>query len=528
MPDKKKTPDIEKIKREYEAGITYKQRIGLFETVKQNENFFLGRQWEGVNAPDLEKPVNNIIRRIVTYAISQIVSDDVAAEVKNYPNAQNPINDAALEFINREIEHVLERTQFTTLSRDWIRDAAVDGDACAYFYWNPDVTTGTDFKGAIECESVDNTRVIFGNPAVADVQKQPFLIIPKRMLVEDAKREAENSPGGQPNDITADDETEQPNTDKLENDNQVTVFVRLWKNHDTGTIWCSKSTEKAWVRKAWDTGLELYPVAYFSWDKVKNSYHGQSIVTSVIPNQIAINKLEAMLIKAVKDMAFPKIVYDATKIERWNNRVGEAIATIGDPNVAVARVMQGAAISPQVQQLIDSLMALTKDTMGASDAALGNVRPENTSAIIAIQKAAAAPLELQRKAYYQFVEDCARVLVDMMRCYYGTRYLMGGVDEMTGMPVLAGIDFEQILKDAWRMVTVDVGASAYWSELTQVQTADNLLANGLVDGVTYIKAIPDNYLKNKKEVLAYNERMAAQREAQMQAQAQMAGGVPVG
>lgn len=373
MTGTERMPKIEQIRSEYEKGTAYKQRIGLYETVRQNENFFLGRQWEGVNAPDLEKPVNNIIRRIVSYAIAQIVSDDVTVSMKEYAHEREPLDETTMEAIEKEIAHVIEQMGFTAMGRQWLRDAAVDGDACAYFFWD-------DRKECIACESVDNTQVIFGNSASGEVEKQPYVILPLRMWVEDVRRQAtENLLSGQ--DIYADsDDGQQPNREQLPDEGQVTVFVRLWRDEGTDTIWCCKSTREAWVKKPWDTGLKRYPLAYFSWDKVKNSCHGQAIVTSAVPNQIAINKLQAMLIKGVKDMAFPKIVYDATKIDRWSNRVGEAIATIGDPNVAVARVLQGAAISPQIQQLIDSLMALTKDTMGASDAALGNVRPENTSA----------------------------------------------------------------------------------------------------------------------------------------------------
>lgn len=140
--------------------------------------------------------------------------------------------------------------------------------------------------------------------------------------------------------------------------------------------------------------------------------------------------------------------------------------------------------------------------------------------IIAIQKAAAAPLELQRKSYYQFVEDAVRIMVDMIRNYYGVRYLPAP-DTGTGMQAYAQVDFSQFVH-AYKMTTVNVGASAYWSELTQVQTADNLLANGLVDGVTYIEAIPDNYLKNKKKVLEYNQQLKMQQE--MQADAPATGG----
>ena len=63
-----------------------------------------------------------------------------------------------------------------------------------------------------------------------------------------------------------------------------------------------------------------------------------------------------------------------------------------------------------------------KSVAGANDAALGNVKnPENSSAIVAVQTANAAPLALTKIAYYQFVEDYERVLIDMMHAYYGMR-----------------------------------------------------------------------------------------------------------
>ena len=45
----------EGIIREYERALGYDEQIGLFETVKTSENFFLGRQWEGVFAPDIRR-----------------------------------------------------------------------------------------------------------------------------------------------------------------------------------------------------------------------------------------------------------------------------------------------------------------------------------------------------------------------------------------------------------------------------------------------------------------------------------------
>ena len=44
---------------EYNRGVAYNTGIELYETVERNENFYNDKQWEGVNAPDIDKPVFN-------------------------------------------------------------------------------------------------------------------------------------------------------------------------------------------------------------------------------------------------------------------------------------------------------------------------------------------------------------------------------------------------------------------------------------------------------------------------------------
>ena len=50
---------------------------------------------------------------------------------------------------------------------------------------------------------------------------------------------------------------------------------------------------------------------------------------------------------------------------------------------------------------------------------------------------------------------------------------------------------------------VDIGSAAYWSELMQVQTMDNLFAKGVItDVLTYLEGIPEQYLRNKSKLIA--------------------------
>ncbi len=491
-----KTP--EKIWKEYNTGVSYKRGLGLYETVRKNENFFIGRQWEGLRAPDLPKPVINVLKRVVNYFISMIVADDVGVAFTPFVPTEELSKKA--DIWSREVERVIELSEIKEKSRDVIRNAAVDGDGVLYFYFDADAETGGVARGRIECEVLDNTSVIFGNPYSGDVQKQPYILVETRRMVDSVREEARLSGMSEADTyaIVSDRESEMYDiSGTAQNDDLVTVLVKLWK--ENGTVHAMKTTKNAVIREEWDTGYHRYPIAIMPWEKVKNSCHGVAAITGLIPNQISINQLFAMAIHSAKANAFPKTIYDATKISGWSNKVGQAIGVIGNPNEAIASAFRGADVSNQVLVLIDKMIQYTLEFLGASDAALGNINPQNTSAIIATQKASAMPLELQKLAYRRFTEDYVRTLIDMMSVDYGLREVRCETDDVVSNELFdfsSGGAIGLSLK-------VDIGSAAYWSELMQVQTMDNLFSKGIIsDVVTYLEGIPEQYLRNKSKLIS--------------------------
>lgn len=487
----------EQVWREYEEGVAYNQAVSLYDNVKRNEHFFIGDQWYGANAPkDLDKPVFNILKRVISYFVSILVSDDVSADISVFDG--DPAYDQLLKAVDGQIEEIIENDKLKAKNRECIRNAAVDGEAYLYVRFDERAETGQTAQGMIVTEVLDNTNVIFGSPQDDDLQSQPYLIVSMRRTVKSVREEAKANgiPAEEIEQITADDE-ENPLHDTPER-GKATVLVRFEKRN--GTVYAMKTTRNVVLKQEVDLGYRLYPIAGFIWDRIKGSYHGQAAVTGMIPNQVFINKLFAMSMEHVKAMAFPKVIYNRDIIDHWTNAVGAAIGVNGPPNDAVATGFKAPDMSNQVMVMIDKVIQYTRDTMGASDAALGNIKPENTSAIIAVQKSSAMPLELQRMDYYQFVEDYIRIFVDMMRVNYGVRQVGSEADEM-GNPVPVIVDFGQ-LTDLRLKLNVDVGASTYWSELMQVQTMDNLFAKGiLTDAVTYLESIPDGYIKNKSRLI---------------------------
>lgn len=492
------------IYREYEACVHYNNSISLYDSVKQNEKFYTGNQWDGLNAPDLDKPVLNFLKRVCSYLVAMLVSDDIAIEVTPFHKTEQSRRDA--DMLVREVERVLERTKTKALTRDMLRNCVVDGDGCFYWYFDRSLPSPQAVKGDIAVEIVENTKLLFGNPFEQEIQKQPYVIIVKREQLATVRERARQY-GGKPTDIRPDNDSSYYGEEGYAESDLVTVLVKLYK--EDGHVTFTEVTRNAVVRPVTQTNYKLYPVSYMNWEKIKNSYHGQAAMTGLIPNQIAVNKLWAMAIHHQHTMAFPKVFYDRMKIKEWSNRVGEAIGVAGNPNEAVASGFRAGDMSDQLMTIVDRTISYTKEFMGASDTALGNVNPDNTSAIIAVQKATAAPLEVQRLALYQFVEDYVRIIIDMMIAHYGIREV--AYTNKNGQEVVEPVDFSHI-DCAAMTLDVNVGASAYWSELTQLGTLDNLFAKGVIDdALLYLESMPDNYIKNKNKIVQkLRERTAKQ------------------
>ena len=494
----------QKVAKEYEAGLSFNQGIDLYDCVQTNENFFIGKQWEGVKSNGLPTPVFNFLKRVVLFSVANVSTDNLKLHAKRLPSSgQLPANMAELlaDILNDQFAAIFEYNKMGSCIREFCRNAAVDADGCTYTYWDPDVDNGQPSKGAIRTEVLLNTQVMFGNPNSRDVQSQPYILIERRMLVKDARKRAKTN-GKDTELITADDkEGGDPHLDQLGGD-KVTVLLRLWRDDKTGTIHGYECTKNAEIRKEWDLGIKLYPITWMNWDYVQDCYHGQAMITGLIPNQIFVNKLFAMSMISLMTLAYPKVVFDKTKVAKWSNRVGAAIAVNGNVD-GVAKIIDPASISPQISQFIDIAISYTQKFLGASDVALGDTRPDNTSAIIALQRAAATPMELTKQNLLQSIEDLGRIYMEFMSEYYGTRYV-----EVTGPngqgKVIVPFDFS-VLKEIPFTVELDVGASSYWSEIASMQTLDNLLMQGKISTVEYLKRIPAGQITDRETLIAVLE-----------------------
>lgn len=506
--------DPREIWAEYSRAQDYNASINLYDTVKQNENFFIGKQWEGLDAPDLPKTTLNFLHRVVAYFVAMLVSDDIGVSLASH-SANDPIAQYAA-LLKSEVEKVLENAQVRAKNRHALRDAAVCGDGCMYWWWDQNMETGQAAKGGIRFELIPNINCHFGNPYITSAQDQPFIILARRRMVREVREEAEQRNASEDIISRIAGDTDENQGESGDSDSMCTVLIKLWRKD--GYIWAQECTKDVVLRGEWNTTLKLYPIAWMNWERVRASYHGQAALTGLIPNQIAVNKLFAMTVRSVELNAFPKVVFDKTRFpDGWNNRVGSAIGVTGDVTGAFADAFRGADVSGQITDIIDRCVSMTRDFMGASDAALGNVKPDNTSAIIAVQQASAVPLELQRLTFYDFVEQYVRGILDMMRAYYGVREVdlgeaaNGTAASFNGLTGTAQTFDFSALEQVNMQLKIDIGAGAYYSEITQMRTMDNLYSLGLIpDPTLYLKGIPDKYVPSKPEIIAALEQAMQQ------------------
>ena len=243
-------------------------------------------------------------------------------------------------------------------------------------------------------------------------------------------------------------------------------------------------------------------------------------MTSNIVNQVFINKCYAYAHEYALKSAMPKIIYDQTKMDvddfMDNSTIGVAGIDLLGKYLDFAKMPD---FSNQIIQLIEQTGAEMEKNMGVNDAALGNVRPDNSSAIIALQEAAAVPLEIQRQNYYEMWEDTVRNIIDIMVSSYGQRILL---DHETNEPTL--VDFDK-LKGINYQLNIDIGSGAQYSEIAQMNTLNSLLSNGLIDLATFLDVCPDKYIPQKETIKRANEEKMAQ---QQQMAAMQGANIPTG
>lgn len=503
----------------YELGKQYSRMNHLYEDGIDNYNYYHGRQWEGLQRPksSQEPIVLNIVKPIVKYKVN-IVNQN-SYEIVFNPNTYSTMEElkqlqAITKGLNQFVNKMWEKSQSGKKVRSIVKNACINSEGVIYFYNDGDM---------IYSEEIDKNNIYYGNENESNIQNQPYILVTFRKTVKEVKELAKkNREKGlnkltdeQIESITSDmDINEQQGKDKMimEVSPMCLVIQKFSKNED-GKIYTSMSTKTCDIVEPQSTECELYPFAHFLWEEEKGYARGVSEVKGLLENQREINKTATRRAIAVKIGAYPKIVYNTEHvtnpdaIDRVGSKIGLTDLRADDVNKVIS-YLKPATMSPDAYNLQQDLIQGTKDLAGAGDTATGNVDPTQASgkAILAVQQANQQPINEQVENYKYFLEDCAKILFEMIKVYFVDGLtLYNSEEEINELGQTENIETpfklsQEELAKADIDLKIDITPQSPYDRLALEIALENMLLKGLINLEEYTEALPDNSASAKTEL----------------------------
>ena len=521
----------------YEKGRNYHRRVGIYVDTDRNYRMYNGNQWEGAKLGDVEPVQKNFIKPIVKYKVS-VIHDNLYAinySSQNYENqAFRREAERVCDMLNGYAARIWERDKMDFKGRKVTKDAAINDEGIIYVNFDKEKMFPIN-------EIIKKNDIYYGNENDEDIQSQPYILIRKRMPVINAIELAQSlgMSDGKLDYIIPDNDTfeESGEAAKIEVDDMVTIVYKMYK--EKGTVHFSVATRWVTILEDADMGISLYPVAHFCWEEKEGSARGEGEVRYLIPNQIEVNRTEVRRVLTVKYQAYPQKVVDTTKVANPQalNTVGGIIRTQGNTVDDVHKIVgtiPPAQMSPDVKQLQDDLIEVTRVLAGAGDSATGQVNPEDASgrAILAVQQASQAPMTEQKETFKNFIEDLANIWLEFLTVFSenGVNMEEKVTDPMSGEETIRMVNVPQsALQQLQAMVKIDVTPKGVYDKFAQEQTVENLLLQGFFTSQrvgeleTYASVLDDDSVAPKLKILDAIDNIKEQQRkiAMVNAQAQM-------
>ena len=511
---------------EYKSGVSYKTGMGnkgMYEQTRINERFFAGDQWYAANCGNSRPLVrHNVIKRIGDYKMAQILKDDIAVRFTalgipsdNKPDmlcdlrlkiAQTPdfkfegrANANEINLITKAFGNyrnvTAKRLKFDYLCEKALKNAYISGTGVVYTYWDGSVNTGlfadddnrVRIMGDIKAEVLDIENVYFADPTNDDVQSQNYIIIASLVDVKRTVSLAKR--------YGADDYTLKRIMDSAE-DGKVLTLTKLYKQADQNgqeRVMCIKVTENAIIRDSYDTNLTLYPLALFRWNERKGTIYGDTDITYLIPNQIAINRMITANVWSAVTMGMPMMVVNGdTVTDNITNDPGQIIKVYGS-NEDVAGAIKYVTPPDSCKNFGEGIETLIADTLaqsGANEVALGDSTPDNAAALTTMLNAATLPLELVKKRYRLFIEEISLIWAEFWLRLYKKRKLK--IEDETGIWYIP-FDTDRY-KNLNFLATAKEKSQNAISENERLSVLSRLYEQGIIAKEHYLKMLPSSIL----------------------------------
>ena len=520
----------------YEKHAMYMRNKGYYSATDRNFRFFNGNQWDNaIVGKNVELIQINYIKPIVKYKVGVVTSTNYAI-IYNSDNfeSQEFRTEAkrASELLTKEASKIWEKNKLDNRLKKAVRKSAINGEIISYWYWDEEIQMPkTELKSKVD--------VMYGNENDDDIQNQPYILIKRRSNVINA-REYARSKGVKEEEILnihGDNFTQDESGDssKDEVDDMTTIVTFLYKKD--GTIHFSESVKYVTITKDQDTGLTYYPVAHLNWEDCEGNARGIGEVEQHIANQIEVNKTATRRAFIGKNIAYPHPVINEDKIQNPEalNKVGATIRIKDGSAEDISkyfRYTNPGSISPDIANLQNELISVSRELAGAGDMATGQIQPDEASgkAILAVQRASEQPLNEQSANVLQFIEDIGLIIFDMLKTYSDDLMVVDeSTDAVTGEVVENLVIIpKQILETLKLNIKIDVTPKSAFDKYAQESSIENLTQSQLFLPQNqqlledYVSLLDDDSTMPKSKLLDLLKRRKERSKAieQMELQAQ--------
>lgn len=523
--------------RLFEKGRDYHRRTGIYTDTDRNYRMYNGDQWEGVKLGDVEPIQKNFIRPIVRYKVAVVHANlyGIVYKSTNYESQKfRQVAERVCKMLNRFAANVYEANGLDQKGRRVTKDAAINDEGIFYVDWDVKEKTAV-------IEIIKKNDVYYGNENDDDIQRQPYILIRKRLPQSEAIELARSMGMAAEKEeyIVPDNDTSEESGDaaKEEVDDMVTVVYKFYKKK--GTVHVAVATRLAEIVADKSMGVDMYPIAHMVWEEKEGSSRGEGEVRFLTPNQIEVNKILTRRAIVVKRQAYPQTVVDKNKVQNVEavGRVGAVIETKGSTIDDVRKVIGSippAQMSPDVAQLETELVQMSRELAGAGEFATGQAKPSTASgrAVLAIQQASEAPMSEQRESFKALLEDVAKILLAYLIAHSanGIKLEEEVKNPVTGETTVQIVPVPQdVLKRIRATVSIDITPKSAYDKFAQEQTLENYLTAGMFNPQklgelkAYAKVLDDDAVTPKRKLLEVIEEMEMQQQqiAKIQMQAKL-------
>ena len=539
--------------KEYNAGLNYNIEVAKnwrFYNLRHLDHLKFGGQTK-VKVPMAQNIVNRGVATCMTKTVKMNYKVENISDNTQDKGEQTKM--LLAKYLSQGSTIKWETLKMDSLIRTILFDGANSGDMALHTYFDATYDTGqtlgerevldekgnptfdeiglpitepVPILGDFWTEAVDGSNIYLGNPNDPRINfrgkpHQPYVIVSGRDTVMNLREEAteyskKTNEHPKENELSKDDiKNILPDEDNLEQAGdrgkkelevkdeygKATYIIKYW--HKNGKIYFNKSVKGCMIRKDVDTGLTLYPVAWANWGIVKNSYHGQAIMTGLTENQLALDRAWMALFKYLNDMALPKAIANKAYFPNGlTNKSSEVIWYDGMENVSPNNVLQYTTPGQMANGIIELLEIFKKTTMellGATDTVLGNVNPENATAMFANVQNSVIPLENVKAHLHQLIEDQGYIWLDFMLHKFKVPRMIpiddNGVTKM--------VEFDPSLLDKAKFtISVDVISGSYIDEISAMRVIENLFTDAQISVVQFIERLPDGMIPEKEKLLS--------------------------